>query len=231
MNSIKSILSAKNALSLMLLSRINFNAGLEMMKKLREDQKKRNSKTEESISTHDLADDEFEKYAAEVKKTIPLDVSGSLVVASLICANEIHGDNLDFLKRSLKTPKQIIIGQMDWMADQEAKARMMTAQKFGLTVTADKFLAQIKGKQQEQIASFVTEAQSAIPSTVKTMEYRHLVHLIEESYTNKNWLAELQDNAISLYESAVKRLEDGKFADLPDEIITFAQDALAARKA
>ena len=167
MNSIKSILSAKNAMSLMLLSRINFNAGLEMMKKLREDQKKRNSKTEESITTHDLADDEFEKYAAEAKKTIPLDVSGSLVVASLICANEIHGDNLDFLKRGLKTPKQIVIGQMDWMADQEAKARMITAQKFGIQVTADKFLAQIKGKQQEQIASFVSEAQSAVSNSIK----------------------------------------------------------------
>jgi hypothetical protein len=228
---IKTILANRDAVSLLLLSRINFNAGLEMMKKLREDQKKRDSKEESDISGYTSAEDEFEKYTPEQAKTEPLDISASLVVASLMMAHEVNGENLDFLKRGLRTPKQIVVSQMDWMADQEAKQRMMTAQKFGLTVSADKFLAQIKGKQQDQIASFVTEAQSAVNTGLRAMEYRHLTHLLEETYTRKTWLKELQDNAISLYEAAVKRLEDGKFADLPDEIVTFAQDALEARKA
>lgn len=231
MTSIKTTIQNSNALSLILLSRINFNAGLDMMRKLREDEKARKEQSEDSLRTADSSlVDEFESYAADVRKTKPLDQSVNLVLASLILANGITGENLDFLKSGLRTPKQIIKGQMDWMADKEAKQRLITAQKFGLTVSVDKFLETIKGKQVDKFASYVTEAQSAARKDIKGLEARHLIHLIEESYDNAKWQHDLEQSCVGLYEAAAKRIESGQFADLPDEVIEVAQ-AVLARKA
>lgn len=227
---LKSIITNKDAVSLLALGQINFNAGLDMMRKLKEEEASRSSKTEDSIRKDTTVVDEFDSYCPEVKKAPALDISANLVVASLLLASEIQGDNLDFLKRNIKTPKQVIEGQFDWMANQEAQARLVTATKFGLTVSADKFLAQIKGQHAGKIDSYTVEAHSAIKSHIKTMDTRHLIHLVEESYNNPQWLTKLEDSAISLYEGAVKRLEAGKFADLPDELVTFAQEALAKRQ-
>ena len=227
--SIKSTIEANNALSLLLLSRINFNSGLEMMKKLREDEKSRMSKTEDDIRHDTSAVDEFESYAAEVRKTKPLDQSVNLVLASLILANQVAGENLDFLKSGIRTPKTIIKSQMDWMADKEAKQRLMTAQKFGLTVSVDKFLATIKAKQVDKFTAYVTEAQSNYRKDIKSMEARHLIHLIEETYSDPKWKHNLEQSCVSLYESAAKRIEEGKFADLPDEVIEVAKEVLARK--
>ena len=227
--SIKSTIEANNALSLLLLSRINFNSGLEMMKKLREDEKSRMSKTEDDIRHDTSAVDEFESYAAEVRKTKPLDQSVNLVLASLILANQVDGENLDFLKSGIRTPKTIIKSQMDWMADKEAKQRLMTAQKFGLTVSVDKFLATIKAKQVDKFTAYVTEAQSNYRKDIKSMEARHLIHLIEETYSDPKWKHNLEQSCVSLYESAAKRIEEGKFADLPDEVIEVAKEVLARK--
>jgi len=231
MNSIKSILAAKDGVSLLLLSQINFNAGLGMMSKLREDERTRNDKSADALRNDTTQADEFEQYLPTTKKAAPLDVSANLVAASLVLAYDISGDNIEFLKSGIKSPAAIIRSQMDWQANKEAQARMVTAHKFGLTVTADKFIDQIKGHQQDKIASFITEAQSATAAGIKGQEARHLIHIIEETYSNPEWRAKLADSAISLYESAVKRIEAGKFADLPDEIITFAQEALTQRAA
>lgn len=231
MNSIKTILAAKDGVSLLLLSQINFNAGLGMMSKLREDERKRSVKSEDAIRDSTTNADEFEQYLPTTKKAAPLDVSANLVAASLVLAYDISGDNIEFLKSGIKSPAAIIRSQMDWQANKEAQARMVTAHKFGLTVTADKFIAQIKGQQQEKIVEFITEAQSVTHSDIKGVDADSLIHLIEETYNNKEWQAKLTDSAISLYESAVKRIEAGKFADLPDEIINFAQEALTQRVA
>jgi hypothetical protein len=227
--SIKSTIESNNALSLLLLSRINFNSGLEMMKKLREDEKSRMVKSEDAIRHDTSAVDEFESYAAEVRKTKPLDQSVNLVLASLILANAVDGENLDFLKSGIRTPKTIIKSQMDWMADKEAKQRLMTAQKFGLTVSVDKFLATIKAKQADKFTAYVTEAQSNYRKDIKGMEARHLIHLIEETYSDPKWKHNLEQSCVSLYESAAKRIEDGKFADLPDEVIEVAKEVLARK--
>jgi hypothetical protein len=228
--SIKSTIEANNALSLLLLSRINFNSGLEMMKKLREDEKSRMVKSEDALRSADTSlVDEFESYAAEVRKTKPLDQSVNLVLASLILANQVDGENLDFLKSGIRTPKTIIKSQMDWMADKEAKQRLMTAQKFGLTVSVDKFLATIKAKQADKFTAYVTEAQSNYRKDIKGMESRHLIHLIEETYSDPKWKHNLEQSCVSLYESAAKRIEEGKFADLPDEVIEVAKEVLARK--
>ena len=226
---IKTILNNKDAVSLLMLGQINFQAGLSMMQKLREDEKARAHRTEDAARNDTSVADEFAEYCPEVKKAPALDLSANLVVSSLLLASEIQGDNLEFLKRNIRTPRQIIEGQMDWMANQEAQARLVTATKFGLTVAVDKFLEQIKGQQHNKTVSYITEAQSAIKAGIKQMDTRHLQHLIEESYDYKEWKAKLEDSAISLYEGAVKRIEAGKFADLPDEVVTFAQEALKQR--
>ena len=227
--SIKSTIETNNALSLLLLSRINFNSGLEMMKKLREDEKARTIQTEDAIRNDTSVQDEFDSYAAESRKTRPLDQSVNLVLASLILANAVDGENLDFLKSGIRTPKTIIKSQMDWMADKEAKQRLITAQKFGLTVSVDKFLATIKAKQADKFTAYVTEAQSNYRKDIKSMEARHLIHLIEETYSDPKWKHNLEQSCVSLYESAAKRIEDGKFADLPDEVIEVAKEVLARK--
>ena len=225
---LNTILNNKDAVTLLALGQINFNAGLNMMKRLRADTKNK-TKSEDDARGDTSVADEFAEYTPQ-QDTIPkLDVSANLVAASLLLASEIHKDELEFLKRNIKSPKGVIESQMDWMANQEAMQRLATAAKFGLTITVDTALAQIKGKNQDRVASFVTEAQSALIVNIKTMEARHLIHLIENTYDNPQWLAKLEDAAISLYEGAVKRIEAGKFADLPDELIQFAQDALKRR--
>jgi hypothetical protein len=228
--SIKSTIEANNALSLLLLSRINFNSGLEMMKKLREDEKARMFKTEDAIRANDTeAADAFESMCPQTQKTKPLDQSVNLVLASLILANEVQGDNLDFLKSGIRTPKMIIRSQMDWMADKEAKQRLMTAQKFGLQVSVDKFLASIKAKQSDKFNAYVTEAQSAHYSDILRCTHDDLVNIVEEQYNDPKWKHNLEQSCVSLYESAAKRIEEGKFADLPDEVIEVAKEVLARK--
>jgi hypothetical protein len=58
-----------------------------------------------------------------------------------------------------------------------------------------------------------------------------LIELIEENYIpyNLKWESKLQDSAISLYEGAKARIEKGEFADLPDELIEYAQEVLKQR--
>jgi len=226
---LKSIIAERNAVSILALGQINFNAGLDMMARLRQDAAKRKELTEDGARGDTSVADEFAQYTPEVKQAAPLDVSATLVVASLILANEIQGENLDFLKRNIKTPRQVIEGQFDWMANKEAQARLAIAARMKVEVSVDKFLTQIKGHQSGNVADFVTEAQSAVLVNIKQMETRHLIHLIEENYHNKDWLTKLEDSAISLFEGAQKRIMDGKFADLPDELIDFAQAALAKR--
>ena len=231
-NSIKTIIERNDAISLLLLGRINFNAGIQMMKTLRAQDRKRQSFAEEDISSQhegDSREDEFAQYAASVQTLVPLDVSVNQVLASLILAYNIKGENLDFYKSNLRTPKMIVVSQMDWQADKQAQANLMVAQKMGITVAVDKFLNVIKGKQADKTASFVTEVQSAARADIKTLDDRHLIHLIEDAYKEPKWLEQLEDAAIRLYELAVKRLTDGKFADLPDEVVEFAKAALAKR--
>ena len=231
MNSIKEILVANNALSLLLLGQINFNAGLDMLKKLRQDDQERKDMSADAAHGSTQVADDFAEFCPEVIKAPLLDVSVSLIAASLILAHDNKEKEIDFLKRGIKTPKQIIEGQMDWMANQQLQQRLMTAQKFGLDTNADRHLAQIKGMQAEQLASFVTEAQSFIPAGIKGMEARHLHHMIEELYVNKEWKTKLADAACSLYDAAAKRLDAGQFADLPGEIIDLAKETMQAKKA
>lgn len=230
--SITDVLNKKDALSLLLLSRINFNSGIDMMRRLRLDEKQRSQKTEESISPHSQAADEFARYAPEQYIPQPLDISSSLVVASLILSRDIgqEGGQLDFIKSGIRTPKQVIEAQMDWMADNETKQRQMQAQKFGRDVSADKFKAEIKAKQHEQLVSFITEAQGSVIDTIKQADSEALVDYIETAYFVPTWEKELQDSAIGLYESAIKRIDAGKWADLPDEVIDYAVQALDQRK-
>lgn len=227
---IKSILANKDAVSLMLLSQINFQAGLDMMTRLRNDKKARTGKTEADIHPDHSVEDEFADIAPAQRKVPELDISTNLVGATVILASEIQRADLEFLKRNIRSPKQIIISQMDWIANQEAQQRLATAYKFGLQVSVDKFLAQIKASQQESTTEFITEAQSTIRKDLRAMESRHLYHLIEETYNKKDWLNKLKDSTISLYEAAVKRIEDGKFADLPDELVDFAKEIIKARQ-
>lgn len=226
---IKTILQNKDAVSLMLLSQINFQAGLDMMSKLRADKKARNGKTEADIHPDHSVEDEFADIAPAQKKIPQLDISTNLVGATVLLASEVQRDDLEFLKRNIRSPKQIIVSQMDWIADQEANKRLATAAKFGLQVSVDKFLAQIKASQQEPTVEYITEAQSALRRDIRSLDTRHLIHLIEETYNQPKWLDKLKDSAIGLYEAAAKRIEAGKFADLPDELVQFAQDVLKER--
>ena len=178
---IKTILSNKDAVSLLLLSQINFAAGLDMMKRLKADKLKRAGKNEQDIHPDTTVTDDFADMMPQVQAAPELDVSVNLVGASLILASEITQEDAQFLKSNILSPKAIIIKQMDWTANREAMQRMATASKFGLQVSVDKFLADIKAKQQEPITEFTIEAQSAIKPGIKAMETRHLVHLIEES--------------------------------------------------
>ena len=229
---IKSIIESKDAVSLLLLQRINFNAGLSMMKTLRAEEKKRASKAEEDVWSKHAGDewqDEFEKYAPQGEQLVPLDKSVNLIAASLMLAHEINGEGYDFYKSNLRTPKQVIVNQMDWMADKQAMSNLAIAQKMGVEVSVDKFKSVIKAKQAEKLRGYVVEAQSARNKEFDTMEARHLIHYIEENYNNPKWITELEDSAIRLYEAAVKRLNDGKFADLPGEVVEFAKAALARK--
>lgn len=225
------ILNNKDAVTLLALGQINFQAGIDMMRRLREDHKKRTHLHEDEARA-DTNADEFAEYMPETINVPQLDVSTNLVAASLLMAHDIQGENVSFLKKNIRTPKQIIEQQFDWIADQEANQRLMTAQKFGLNVSVDKFLAQIKGQQKERIADFVSEAQSSIIMNIKGAGYDSLAHLVEDTYTPpKGWFQKLEDAAISLYETTVKRIQDGKFADLDDSIKSFAEAAMALRQA
>lgn len=222
-------LKNQDAVSLMLLSQVNFRAGINMMATLRHEAKARKAKTEDSIRGDTYIEDQFADCAPQGPSIVPLDVSANLIGASLLLSTEQVNPDYEFLKRNIRSPKQIIISQMDWIADQEAKQRLATAQKFGLQVSVDKFLKQIKGQQQESIATFITEAQSALDPSLRSYETNDLITIIEETYNNKDWKTMLEDSIISLYESAAKRIEDGKFADLPDELVEFAQSVLKTR--
>lgn len=221
---LNTIIRNKDAVSLLALSQVNFHAGINMMKTLREQSKK--VKTEDSIRP--VADD-FEDVTPVSKDLVPLDVSANLVAASLLLASSINDEHLDFLKKNIRSPKGIIVSQMDWIANQEAQQRLMAAQKLDVKVSVDFFIEKIKGQQQEKINTYLVEAQSAIHSDIRSVDDTDLIHLIENTYVNKEWLTKLEDSSISLYEGAVKRIEEGKFADLPDELIDFAKAALKKR--
>lgn len=230
---IKSVLNQKDAVSLLLLSRINFNAGLQMMKTLRIEEKRRQSKAEEDVwaSADNSIKDEFEACAPQAQDIPKLDVNVNLILASAILAKEIEGEGLDFFKSNLRTPKAIIVQQMDWMADKQAQANLAIAQKMKVEVAVDKFLQVIKAKQANKLASYVTEAQSAADRYILTADTDTLIDLIEDTYENPHWKAELEDQAVSLYESAVKRLNEGKYADLPHEIVQLATTTIERKRA
>lgn len=241
--SITEILVAKDSLSIILLNAINFSSGIDMMKVLNKQYKSRsfasgNTKsheqngaetaTEDTMSKDTTVEDLFDSMSPKQKeKEIPLDVSVNLVVASLVASTSLESSWLN----NCRTPADIIKQQVDWISDRETTNRLAQAQKFGLALEAEKLKQQIVGHQQEKINNLIIEAQSVANLTLKNVEYDDLVLYIEENYQHDDeyWMR-VEDTCVRLYEQAVKRLERGEYADLEQEIISCAQNAIKARQ-
>jgi hypothetical protein len=149
----------------------------------------------------------------------PLDVSASLVVATLLAQQDLEYHWIN----GCKTPIEVIESQIEFIASRQAMNHMAQAAKFGLKIPKEKLTLAIAGNQQERINFIAQECQSAVDNGLERMEYQELVGYITDNYPLKDqWKQALIDSCARLYDQAVKRLNEGQYADLEEEVISIA---------
>lgn len=222
------VLTEHGPLALMLLNQINFEAGREMMRRLNYDAKKRKGKTEQDIHPDTTAEDEFASVLPEDNTPMELAKCVGLVGASLVLASRIEVDDTSsWMKKEpfLRSPKQIITDQVDWIADKQTETRLAQAERFGLKLEASSIRAKMQGEVNERINTLFAETKSAVDAkAIMEMDTEKLVEYIEEAYDfTKDWADKLKTRVTNLFERNVKKLKEGGYADMDDVLILLAK--------
>ena len=218
-------------LALMLCNQINFMAGTDMMRRLNADAKKRTGKTDQDIHPDTTVEDEFASVMPEQHEPMPLEKSTALVGASLVLANRLSVDDTSaWMKQApwIRSPKQIIVDQVGWVADKQAETRRDQAIRFGLVLEASTIRAKMEGEVNERVNHLYADARSAYDSkAIMNMETDALISYLEENYDFvKDWADKLKDRVSNLFERNVKKLQSGGYADMDDTLIALAQSYL-----